>query len=184
MYSRFGLPDDDRPWEMYFNGTALEGKSDTKQKRHPSLNYAVSPRVVDLSEGSGEMQLIQSINLPKPRPDATDDINESSISAGLNEIFSNKIFSKYRIVESDSGYFIENINTQARQKLRECIARKSISIKTEKNTDVSKSYTIISSFNREPKPSTNDRIIGYLFKDGAITKFKAANHDNEIVINI
>ena len=184
MYGRFGLPDDDRPWDLYFNGSAIVSNSGSKRDLDPKLNYTGFPREVDLSEGSGEMQLIQAIHLPKTRQDPVIDNDESSISDELDEIFSNKIFSKYRIVENLRGYFIENITTQARQKIRESIARKSISIKITKTNGASKSYTIISSFNRESKPSTNDRIIGYLFKDGSITRFKVANHENEIVINI
>ena len=47
-----------------------------------------------------------------------------------------------------------------------------------------KSIMIISSFNRETKPSKNDIIIGTLYKDGSLLKFASKNADSTIVIQI
>lgn len=47
-----------------------------------------------------------------------------------------------------------------------------------------KSYTIISSFNRDSKPSTNDRIIGYIYKEGKILHFASLDRARIIDIKI
>lgn len=173
MYARFGLPDDNRPWEEYF-----EGRMKCKIPRFTNNEDMIGngqPRERDLSEGPDEMKLIQQVDI-KPNPKVIDSFpeNDSSEHMGKSiEIRSSLVYSKYNIIEGNDGYFLENIKTQERQFLTNLSGRRSISIKLMKNDNIRKGYMIISSFNYDSKPSLNDQIIGYLFREGRIIRFES-----------
>ena len=100
--------------------------------------------------------------------------NDSSEHMGKSiEIRSSLVYSKYNIIEGNDGYFLENIKTQERQFLTNLSERRSISIKLMKNDNLRKGYMIISSVNYDSKPSLNDQIIGYLFRQGRIIRFES-----------
>lgn len=139
----------------------------------------------DLSEGVDEMKLIQQVEI-EIKTEIADNTSEniSSEKADEIEVFSSTVFTKYNIVESHDGYYITNIRNQKRQYLSRLIGRRSISIKLMKNNSHVKGFTIISSYNRDSRPSVNDRVIGYLFRDGRILRFETSSHDRIIDIRV
>ena len=184
MYGRFGLPDDERPWEEYFNGNA-EYYNKYKGVSDKNITIETNACEKDLSEGLDEMKLIQKIDYHS-KTDTEHIISENLYSERIigTEITSSTVFSKYIIVESNNGYYISNIRKYERQYLVPSIGRRSISIKVIKNRNYFKGFTIISSYNRDSKPSINDHVIGYLYRDGRILKFETYKHDRTIDIKI
>lgn len=183
MYGRFGLPDDERPWEEYFNGNVESPNKVSKRVSDSNISGVNNSRETDLSEGLDEMKLIQQIEI-ESKPEIADTTPENIPSEKTDEIeiYSSTVFTKYNIVESNDGYYITNLRNKERQYLSKLIGRRSISIKLMKNNSHLKGFTIISSYNRDSRPSVNDRVIGYLFRDGRILRFETSNHD--IIVDI
>lgn len=189
MYGRFGLPDDDRPWEEYFQGNLdSSNKSPQNNSNRGNIGFGI-PRERDLSEGMAEMQLIQQIDLDVKNEvynlienEDSPLIEDSQLIIECLEVRSIVVYAKYSIVETDEGYFIENIRNKDRQYLSELSGRKSISLKLVKNSSAPKGYTIISSFNRDAKQSINDRIVGYIYREGRIIRF--ASWDRKLVVGV
>lgn len=186
MYGKFGLPDDDRPWEEYF-----VGNNERTNKSHRNLSDKSNPsiginRERDLSEGMDEMKLIQQIKKEETKDESLKFINSVELSdyQEYGEIASMVLYVKYKIIETIKGYFIENIRTHKRQFLTELSGRHSISLKLMKDNQPQKGFTIISSFNRDSKPSINDQIIGYIYKEGRIIRFEKTNNKTSINITI
>lgn len=185
MYGRFGLPDDNRPWEQYFEGGP---SSSIRQLRNKTDRDNLGLRTScerDLSEGLDEMKLIQQVDIETEsgimvilRQEDTDE------SLDNIEVRSSTIYAKYNIVETNEEYFIENIRNNKRQLLCGLSGRKSISIKLMKKNNEPKGFTIISSFNRNSKPSVNDRIIGYLYREGRIIRFATWNRETIVDVKI
>jgi len=185
MYGRFGLPDDDRPWEKYFEGNLLSPNKIHRYKADEDCVIGQNQRDRDLSEGFDEMKLIQQVDIgAKDEGTILPKQEGSKEDANIYEIRSANIFVKYSIVETNEGYYIENIRKNERQKLCRLDGRKSISLKLMKNNGELKGYTIISSFNRDSKPSVNDRIVGYLYREGRIIRFTTWNHDVIVDVKI
>ena len=172
MCYRFGLPDEEQPWENYFEGNKSESASD-KNTRERSETYIERPRIIDISEGSEEMSLIQSADYCKEEYPSSNILAPEDEVVGKQEyeIRSRRLFSKYEIVETQDGFFIYNSKTGKRQLLCETLGRRSISIKIAKGGILDRGQTVYSSSNRAAGPTENDRIIGYLYKDGNILKF-------------
>lgn len=185
MYGRFGLPDDERPWEEYFNGNVESPNKVSKRVSDSNISDVNNSRETDLSEGLDEMKLIQQIEIEsKPEIADTTPENISSEKTDEIEIYSSTVFTKYNIVESNDGYYITNFRNKERQYLSKLIGRRSISIKLMKNNSHLKGFTIISSYNRDSRPSVNDRVIGYLFRDGRILRFETSSHDRIVDIKV
>lgn len=185
MYGRFGLPDDNRPWEQYFEGGLSSSIRQLRNKTDRDNLGLGTPRERDLSEGLDEMKLIQQVDIETeseimviPRQEDTDE------SLDNIEVRSSTIYAKYNIVETNEEYFIENIRNNERQLLCGLSGRKSISIKLMKKNNEPKGFTIISSFNRNSKPSVNDRIIGYLYREGRIIRFATWNRETIVDVKI
>ena len=185
MYGRFGLPDDERPWEEYFNGDVESPNKLSIRVSNRDVSNVNNSREKDLSEGLDEMKLIQQIKI-ESETDIVDTTSENISSEKTDEIeiSSSTVFTKYTIVESNDGYYITNLHNQERQYLSKLIGRRSISIKLMKNKSHLKGFTIISSYNRDSKPSVNDRVIGYLFRDGRILRFETSSHDRFVDIKV
>lgn len=185
MYGRFGLPDDERPWEEYFNGNDKSPNIMSIHAYDRNISDVNNSHEKDLSEGVDEMKLIQQVDI-EIKTEIADNTSEniSSEKADEIEVFSSTVFTKYNIVESHDGYYITNIRNQKRQYLSRLIGRRSISIKLMKNNSHVKGFTIISSYNRDSRPSVNDRVIGYLFRDGRILRFETSSHDRIIDIRV
>ena len=185
MYGRFGLPDDERPWEEYFNGNVESPNKVSIRVSDRNVSDVNNSREKDLSEGVDEMKLIQQIEIESDI-DIVDTTSEkiSSEKTDEIEISSSTVFTKYTIVESNDGYYITNLHNQERQYLSKLIGRRSISIKLMKNNSHLKGFTIISSYNRDSKPSVNDHVIGYLFRDGRILRFETSSHNRIVDIKV
>lgn len=186
MYGRFGLPDDERPWEEYFEGNSLSSMYQIQKKSYQDNIGLSTPRNRDLSEGLDEMKLIQQVDAKVFLEVNTTTIEEDEISGSKddNEVRSLSVFNKYNVVEAGDGYFIENVRNNERQFLCELSGRRSISIKLMKSNEGQKEFSIISSFNRASKPSINDRIIGYLYREGRIIRFATWDRDTIVDVRI
>ncbi len=186
MYGRFGLPDDERPWEEYFEGNPLSSMCQFQNKAYRNNIGLGTPHDRDLSEGIDEMKLIQQVDAKAYREINTITIEEDKVSDSSEdkEVRSLSVFNKYNIVEAGDGYFIENVRNNKRQFLCELSGRRSISIKLMKSNEGQKEFSIISSFNQESKPSINDRIIGYLYREGRIIRFARWNRDTIVDVRI
>ena len=145
-----------------------------------------TPCEKDLSEGLDEMKLIQQVDVEVHLDVSTMNSEEENVQENNNdiEVRSSSVFNKYNIVEFNDGYFIENIRNNERQFLCGLSGRRSISIKLMKSNNGQKEFSIISSFNRESKPSINDRIIGYLYREGKITRFTTWNREAIVDVKI
>ena len=185
MYGRFGLPDDNRPWEQYFEGGPSSSIRQLINKTNRDNIGLGTPHEKDLSEGLDEMKLIQQVDIETESEIIVISRQEDTAERLDNiEVRSSTIYAKYNIVETNEEYFIENIRNNERQLLCGLSGRKSISIKLMKNNNELKGFTIISSFNRNSKPSVNDRIIGYLYREGRIIRFATWNRETIVDVKI
>lgn len=187
MYGRFGLPDDDRPWNQYFDGMPHPEDFKSSTRYNDSLFYIGDTREQDLSEGIEELRLIQNINLSTDQKSVVSNNSAADISQDGNdvdEIKSKTIFSKYYIFENGTGFGIANERSKERQFLCKGSERKSISIKVVKVFDGLKRYMLLSSSNREKTATYNDRIIGYIYKEGKLVRFYSLDKSATIDIKI
>lgn len=187
MYGRFGLPDDDRPWNQYFDGMPHSEDFKSSTISNNSSVYIGDIREQDLSEGTEELRLIQSVNLSTDQKFLVSNNSVTDISHDDNdvdEIKSRTIFSKYYFFENGTGFGIANERSGERQFLCKGSERKSISIKVVKVFDGLKKYMLLSSSNREKTATPNDRIIGYLYKDGKLVRFDSTDKSTTIGIKI
>ena len=187
MYGRFGLPDDDRPWNQYFDGMPYSEDSKSSKIFNDSSFYIGDIREQDLSEGTEELRLIQSINLSTYQKYIASNNSVADIAQDGNdvdEIKSKTIFGKYYIFENGTGFGISNERSRERQFLCKGGERKSISIKVVKAFDGTKKYMILSSSNRGKTATSNDRIIGYIYKEGKLVRFDSTDKSTTIDIKI
>lgn len=187
MYGRFGLPDDDRPWNQYFDGMPHPEDFKSSTRYNDSLFYIGDTREQDLSEGIEELRLIQNINLSTDQKSVVSNNSAADISQDGNdvdEIKSKTIFSKYYIFENGTGFGIANERSKERQFLCKGSERKSISIKVVKVFDGLKRYMLLSSSNREKTATYNDRIIGYIYKESKLVRFYSLDKSATIDIKI
>ena len=182
MYSRFGLPDEERDWESFFYG---EEKETTSTKGYSRNNGSIREYVeTDLSEGNEEMILIQDLEIPKvveevveetstvipviPKEDipthTTDNIYQFSIKS--------KTFNsgKYFIEENENGFFIVNARNQNKMLLTTIKTMRGgiIIVKKEPSR---KSFTIIKTLSATTINSSMSRIVGTINKEGLLLKF-------------
>lgn len=185
MYGRFGLPDDERPWELYFDGQPQKSSEYSSSKKQRDVLIEGSPRSLDLSEGIDEMSLIQKIGIQiKNDSEEVKDDEQEVEENSSNEITSKTIFAKYQMVENSDGFFIRNIRNDEVQKVSDSRGKMSLTLKIIKTPEISKSYTVLSSYNRDAKASVNDRIIGYVYKEGNILRFARLDGKNWMDIKI
>lgn len=182
MYSRFGLPDEERDWESFFYG---EEKETSSTKGYSRNNGSLREYVeTDLSEGNEEMVLIQDLEIPKvveevveetstvipvvPAEDVpthtTDNIYHFSIKS--------KTFNsgKYFIEENENGLFIVNARNQNKMLLTTMKTMRGGVIIVKKEP-TRKSFTIIKTLSVATINSSISRIIGTLNKEGLLLKF-------------
>ena len=184
MYSRFGLPDEERDWESFFYGEEIETTSTKGYSRNNgSLREYVE---TDLSEGNEEMILIQDLEVPKvvevvveeastmipivPAEDVpthtTDNIYHFSIKS--------KTFNsgKYFIEENENGFYIVNTRNQNKMLLTTMKTMRGGVIIVKKEPS-KKTFTIIKALSVATINSSMSRIIGTLNKEGLLLKFTA-----------
>ena len=184
MYSRFGLPDEERDWESFFYG---EEKETSSTKGYSRNNGSLREYVeTDLSEGNEEMILIQDLEVPKvvevvveetstmipvvPTEDVpthtTDNIYHFSIKS--------KTFNsgKYFIEENENGFYIVNTRNQNKMLLTTMKTMRGGVIIVKKEPS-KKTFTIIKALSVATINSSMSRIIGTLNKEGLLLKFTA-----------
>lgn len=182
MYSRFGLPDEERDWESFFYG---EEKETTSTKGYSRNNGSLREYVeTDLSEGNEEMILIQDLEMPKVVEEVVEEtstvipvIPTEDISTHKPDIISHfsiksKPFNsgKYFIEENENGFFIVNARNQNRMPLTTMKTMRGgiIIVKKEPSR---KSFTIIKTLSATTINSSMSRIVGTINKEGLLLKF-------------
>lgn len=178
LYSRFGLPDEDRDWESFFYGNNNIGYSIEKIDSYN--NRALKEcQNVDLREGNEEMILIQNLDtLQVPEQKNFNQTTTQVQRKGKEYHFTitSKCFNsgKYIVEENEEGFFIVNKRTNKRMFLTEMKTMHGgvIVIKKEYQKD---SFVIIKALSLNDIYAASSRIIGFLFKDGLIMKFTSFN---------
>ena len=180
MYSRFGLPDEERDWESYFYGRECDAKlqsSGIKQKQDTHEGVEV-----DISEGNEEMILIQdTFNAPlslstTETSDGIEDILSEKVGHTIidNCIVSSKPFcsGKYIIEENQNGFYIVNVRSKKRMLLVKVNTFLGGVIIVNKESDRN-TFTIIKALSLSSIDFSSSKIIGTLYKEGLILKFTA-----------
>ena len=184
MYSRFGLPDEERDWESFFYGEEIETTSTKGYSRNNgSLREYVE---TDLSEGNEEMILIQDLEMPKVVEEVveetstvipvipTEDISTHTTDNIYHFSIKSKTFNsgKYFIEENENGFFIVNARNQNKMLLTTMKTMRGgvIIVKKEPSR---KSFTIIKTLSSTNINSSMSRIIGTINKEGLLLKFTA-----------
>lgn len=178
LYSRFGLPDEDRDWESFFYGNNNIGYSIEKIDSYN--NRALKEcQNIDLREGNEEMILIQNLDtLQVPEQKNFNQTTTQVQRKGKEYHFTitSKCFNsgKYIVEENEEGFFIVNKRTNKRMFLTEMKTMHGgvIVIKKEYQKD---SFVIIKALSLNDIYAASSRIIGFLFKDGLIMKFTSFN---------
>lgn len=184
MYSRFGLPDEDRDWESFFYGVEKETASTKGYSRNNgSLREYVE---TDLSEGNEEMILIQDLEMPKVVEEVveetstvipvipTEDIPTHTTDNIYHFSIKSKTFNsgKYFIEENENGFFIVNARNQNKMLLTTIKTMRGGVIMVIKEP-ARKTYTIIKTLSSATVKSSMSRIVGMLNKEGLLLKFTA-----------
>ena len=184
MYSRFGLPDEERDWESFFYGEEIETTSTKGYSRNNgSLREYVE---TDLSEGNEEMILIQDLEMPKVVEEVveetstvipvipTEDISTHTTDNIYHFSIKSKTFNsgKYFIEENENGFFIVNARNQNKMLLSTMKTMRGGVIIVKKETS-RKSFTIIKTLSATNINSSMSRIIGTINKEGLLLKFTA-----------
>ena len=184
MYSRFGLPDEDRDWESFFYGVEKETASTKGYSRNNgSLREYVE---TDLSEGNEGMILIQDLEMPKVVEEVveetstvipvipTEDIPTHTTDNIYHFSIKSKTFNsgKYFIEENKNGFFIVNARNQNKMLLTTMKTMRGgvIIVKKEPSR---KSFTIIKTLSATTINSSMSRIVGTIKKEGLLLKFTA-----------
>ena len=182
MYSRFGLPDEERDWESFFYG---EEKETTSTKGYSRNNGSLREYVeTDLSEGNEEMILIQDLEMPNVVDEVveetstvipvipTEDISTHTTDNIYHFSIKSKTFNsgKYFIEENENGFFIVNARNHNRMLLTTIKTMRGgvIIVKKEPSR---KSFTIIKALSATTINSSMSRIVGTLNKEGLLLKF-------------
>lgn len=182
MYSRFGLPDEERDWESFFYG---EEKETTSTKGYSRNNGCLREYVeTDLSEGNEEMNLIQDLEVPKVVEDVAEEVSteipvvstEDAPTHTTDIIYHFSIKSKtfnsgkYFIEEDENGFFIVNARNQNKMLLTTMKTMRGgvIIVKKEPSR---KTFTIIKTLSATTINSSMSRIVGTLNKEGLLLKY-------------
>ena len=191
MYSRFGLPDEDRDWESFFYGN--ERESSPEHTRSYNRSYMREYIDTDLSEGDEAMVLIQDIEIPQITEE------ESSVhvmpldstlyldNSNLEHHFciKSKSFNsgKYIIEENETGFYIVNNRTSNRMLLTKMQTLHGGTIIITKEPD-KKTFTIIKTLSTQTIHTALSRIVGTIRKEGLLLKFTAFDKSkiNETII--
>ena len=194
MYSRFGLPDEERDWESFFYGEEIETTSTKGYSRNNgSLREYVE---TDLSEGNEEMILIQDLEVPKVVGEVVEETStvipvvpaENVPTHTTDNIYHFSIKSKtfnsgkYFIEENENGFFIVNARNQNKMLLTTMKTMRGGVIIVKKEP-ASKSFTIIKTLSTKTFHTSVSYIVGVVRKEGLLLKFTSfdKNTVNETV---
>lgn len=196
MYSRFGLPDEERDWESFFYG---EEKESTSTKGYSRNNGSLREYVeTDLSEGNEEMILIQDLEVPKVVEDVAEEVSTEISVVSTEDVpthttdiiyhfsIKSKTFNsgKYFIEENENGFFIVNARNQNKMLLTTMKTMRGGVIIVKKEP-ASKSFTIIKTLSAKTIYSSKSRIIGTLHKEGLLIRFTAlGKSETNVTINV
>ena len=182
MYSRFGLPDEERDWESFFYG---EDKETSSTKGYSRNNGNLREYVeTDLSEGNEEMILIQDLEMPKVVEEVveetstvipvipTEDISTHTTDNIYHFSIKSKTFNsgKYFIEENENGFFIVNARNQNKMLLTTMKTMRGGVVIVIKET-AKNSFTIIKTLSTKTLHSSMSYIVGVLRKEGLLLKF-------------
>lgn len=182
MYSRFGLPDEERDWESFFYG---EEKETTSTKGYSRNNGCLREYVeTDLSEGNEEMILLQDLEVPKVVEDVAEEVSTEIAVVSTEDVpthttdiiyhfsIKSKTFNsgKYFIEENENGFFIVNARNQNKMLLTTMKTMRGgvIIVKKEPSR---KTFTIIKTLSATTINSSMSRIVGTLNKEGLLLKY-------------
>lgn len=182
MYSRFGLPDEERDWESFFYG---KEKETTSTKGYSRNNGSLREYVeTDLSEGNEEMILIQDLEIPKVVKEVVEETStvipviptEYIPTHTTDNIYQFSIKSKtfnsgkYFIEENENGFFIVNARNRNKMLLTTIKTMRGGIIIVRKEPS-RKSFTIIKTLSATTINSSMSRIVGTINKEGLLLKF-------------
>ncbi|MBO7595795.1 MAG: DEAD/DEAH box helicase, partial [Bacteroidales bacterium] len=179
MYSRFGLPDEDRDWASYFYGEEFENSIQSTRVKQNTENY--DHVEVDLREGNEDMILIQDVKSSSTISNSYTSNNGNVMSLTPEETDTDTHFSilskpfymaKYAIEETEDGFYIVNMRNRNRMFLTKMgtIYGGVIVIKKESDRNT---FTVIKSLTPSTIYSPSSVIIGTIHKEGLIMKFSA-----------
>ena len=177
MYSRFGLPDEERDWESFFYGNKIEHSIERIDSRN-NRNLKEYPNM-DLSEGNEEMILIQNLNsLQTPElKDFTQTVPEETTYIPQKDekyhffITSKRFYSgRYIIEENEEGFFIVNTRTLNKMLLIKMKTMHGGVIIVSKEPN-KKSFTVIKTLSISTLHTAVSQIVGTLHKDGLLLRF-------------
>ncbi len=203
MYSRFGLPDEDRDWESFFYGN---NKDTSAQVTHTRENLDINNYVEkDMSEGNENMMLIQDVKTTIPTSDSftissiMEDDNTMSASSLKTEAPTNATQSssdkainhfhfsilskpfnsaKYAIEETEEGFYIVNLRNKNRMFLTKTKTFPGGVIIVKKDL-AQNSFSIIKALTSSTLNSSSSRIIGTLKKEGLLMRFSALDRSTK-----
>lgn len=180
MYSRFGLPDENRDWESFFYGN--EKDSPSEYTRSYNKDCIQEYPEIDLSEGNETMVLIQNIETPQIakeesfaqvlQSDNTYNVDNSNLDPHFI-IRSNSFNSgKYIIEEDENGFHIVNQRTSSRMLLTKMHPLRGgiIIIRKEPGKRI---FTIVKTLSTSTLHTAFSRIVGTIRKEGLLLKFTA-----------
>lgn len=177
MYSRFGLPDEERDWESFFYGNKIEHSIERIDSRN-NRNLKEYQNT-DLSEGNEEMILIQNLNsLQTPElKDFTQTVPEETTYIPPKDekyhfiITSKRFYSgRYIIEENEEGFFIVNTRTLNKMLLIKMKTMHGGVIIVSKEPN-KKSFTVIKTLSISTLHNAVSQIVGTLHKDGLLLRF-------------
>ena len=191
MYSRFGLPDEDRDWEAYFYG---EQKNDSVQSIRSKGCLQIYDFVeADMSEGNEEMLLIQDVKSPLPASNSCKNDEMKAPQSSSDDTIVDYHFSilskpfnlaKYAIEETEDGFYIVNVRNHNRMFLTKTVTFPGGVITVKKELD-KKTFTIIKALTLSTINSSSSRIIGTLRKEGLLMRFTAFDKSiANLIINV
>lgn len=177
MYSRFGLPDEERDWESFFYGNKIEHSIERIDSRN-NRNLKEYQNM-DLSEGNEEMILIQNLNslqTPELKDFAQTVPEETTYIPPKDEkyhfiITSKRFYSgRYIIEENEEGFFIVNTRTLNKMLLIKMKTMHGGVIIVSKEPN-KKSFTVIKTLSISTLHTAVSQIVGTLHKDGLLLRF-------------
>lgn len=174
MYTRFGLPDEDRDWESFFYGNQINHSIEkTDSRNNDNLKEW---QTTDLSEGNEEMILIQNFETSHI-PDRKNSAQIAPLDIQKNDkeyhfTITSKRFNsgKYIIEENEEGFFIVNTRTLNKMLLIKMKTIHGGTIMVYKKTN-DKSFTIIKTLSNSTLHTAISQIVGTLHKEGLLLKF-------------
>lgn len=177
MYATFGLPDADRPWEVFFEGDETQKRASSHSGNMRLIDS--EPREVDMSEGNEEMVLVQDV-IEKEEPTSKLDNTKPSVEKVESPIkiepshqycIQSKTFcnGRYRIEENEEGYYLRNVRNGKMNFLGKYPFHTTGSIQLRKMGG--NKIMIVRTLPRAKGIKDKEIIIGFITQEGKLVKF-------------